>query len=527
MRRAVLIAAASTLALASAVPSFAQDRGQERARVDVAAQASERPARAIRFAAQPETTGTLVIVAGSEADLTTRGAALDEASRALALRALANAEFGYGLRDSLSLRGLGEWSEVLILGLPADASLLDHHTVGQRLGRTTQGGAGAVSIMAQGLGAEAASEIATGVGIGGYGFERYRSRDTAWGLTGDVVMVGAEGSVFAARGQALVDAMTLARDLSNEPANVIYPETFVARTRDAFAGLRGVEITVLDEPQMARLGMGALLSVGQGSARPSRMMVVRYRGAGAPEQPTVLAGKGITFDTGGISIKPNAGMGNMKMDMSGAANVMGATLALARQGAPVHVVAIAALAENMPSGTATRPGDIVRAMNGLTIEINSADAEGRMVLADAVAWADATLNPAVIVDIATLTGSVSGALGGEYAGLFSRHDTIAQQLQVASAATGEGLWRLPLHTSYAEDLRSPVADLRNGGGSGAGAGVGAHFIGAFVSEGRPWAHLDIANMAYTNSPTATGPEGSQGFGVRLLEQFARNFTPSE
>jgi leucyl aminopeptidase len=253
--------------------------------------------------------------------------------------------------------------------------------------------------------------------------------------------------------------------------------------------------------------------------------VVRYRGEGAPEGgPIALVGKGITFDTGGISIKPAAGMGNMKMDMSGAAAVTAAVLALARSGAPVDVVAVAALAENMPDGRAIRPGDVLSAMNGKTIEIINTDAEGRLVLADALVWTERNLQPAVLVDVATLTGSVGGALGDDYAGLFSRHDALADQLEAAGRATGEQLWRLPLNASHGADMSSTIADLKNTSDAGAGASTGAWFIGEFVSRDIPWAHLDIANMAWSGSGDWSAP-GSAGFSVRLLEQFVRDWRP--
>jgi leucyl aminopeptidase len=212
------------------------------------------------------------------------------------------------------------------------------------------------------------------------------------------------------------------------------------------------------------------------------------------------------------------------MDMSGAASVVGAVLALARAGAPVDVVAIAALAENMPDGRAIRPADVLTAYNGRTIEIISTDAEGRLVLADAMSWADATMNPAAIVDVATLTGAVGTALGDDYAGLFSRHDALADQLDAAGRATGEHLWRLPLHPTYARDTSSPIADIKNTGDGGAGAGTGAHFLGFFVRPQTPWAHLDIAGVDNV-SGDATRPGGSAGFGVRLLERFVREFRP--
>ena len=217
-------------------------------------------------------------------------------------------------------------------------------------------------------------------------------------------------------------------------------------------------------------------------------------------------------------------MGNMKMDMSGAASVVGAVLALAKAGAPVDVAAVAALAENRPDANAIRPGDVLTAMNGRTIEIISTDAEGRLVLADAVVWADTRLEPAAIVDVATLTGSVGGALGNDYAGLFSRHDALAEQLKTAGDATGERLWRLPLHPSYVAATSSPIADIKNSGEGGAGAGTGAHFIGYFARPETPWAHLDIANMAFGGANDVK-PAGSAGFSVRLLERFVRDFQP--
>jgi leucyl aminopeptidase len=383
--------------------------------------------------------------------------------------------------------------------------------------------------MAPLLSAEQAAHLATGMGIGTYRSNLYQASARTARPAAEVTIITPQAqaatTAYSSRGASLVEAMTWVRDISNEPANIIYPETFVDRARAAFGGLPGVTIEVLDVPAMERLGMGAILGVGRGSARPPRMLVIRYQGQGAPDGgPIALVGKGITFDTGGISIKAGAGMGNMKMDMSGAAAVVGSTLALARSAAPVSVVAVAALAENMPDGAATRPGDVLTAMNGKTIEIISTDAEGRLVLADAMVWAERNLAPSIIVDVATLTGAVGGALGDDYAGLFSRHEAAAEQIQAAAAATGEGVWRLPLHPSYAQDTSSTIADIKNTGDGGAGAGTGAWFIGEFVSREMPWVHLDIANMAY-GGPSDWKPAGSAGFGVRLLEQFVRDWKP--
>jgi leucyl aminopeptidase len=373
------------------------------------------------------------------------------------------------------------------------------------------------------------AEFAAGMGIGEYRSDLYRTAERDNAAMGPTRIhtdaAAAAESAYARRGAALVEAMAWTRDVSNEPGNAVYPETFVARARTAFAGVRGVQIQVLDVPAMERLGMGAILGVGRGSERPPRLLVVRYRGRGAPDgRPVVLVGKGITFDSGGLSLK-SGDMVNMRMDMSGAASVTGAVLALARAEAPVNVAAIAALAENMPDGAAIRPGDVLTAMNGKTIEVISTDAEGRLVLADALVWAERNLAPAAVVDVATLTGAVRGALGDEYAGLFSRHDALADQLEAAGRAVREPLWRLPLHDSYGADVSSTIADIKNGGGAaGAGAGTGAYFIGEFISRDIPWAHLDIANMAWSGA-NDWKPDGSAGFGVRLLERFVRDFQP--
>src|SRR5690606_1173223 len=295
------------------------------------------------------------------ADLATRGAFLGEAERGAITRALAADEFSYGSRATLTLRGIGEWDKIVIIGLGEGAEARDYQRAGAALGRSLLGEDGPITFVASGVAAEATAEFATGLGIGEYRSDLYNTSERPASLAGTrIVADGAEArALYEQRGRALVEAMAFARDLSNEPANVVYPESFVARTRAAFAGVQGVSIQVLDERQMERLGMGAILSVGQGSERPPCLLVVRYRGRTGEGGPIVLAGKGITFDSGGLSIKGANNMGDMKMDMSGAAAVTGAVLALARQRAPVDVVAIAALAENMPDGGASRPGDVV------------------------------------------------------------------------------------------------------------------------------------------------------------------------
>jgi leucyl aminopeptidase len=533
MNRTILLSGIAAITLGIAGASQAQST-----RADRAATAGLPPAaavsspNAVQFAtAMPaDASGSLVLPLAASSDLAQRAGALDAATRDAINRALTSAEFKYGAGKTLSLRGIGNWSRILIVGLGATANAADVQTAGAVAGRALMQEAGAVTVLTEGLSPAQGNDFATGMGLGEYRSDLYRTAERQPTARGATTLVGgnanAAQALYQAQGRALVDAMLWARDISNEPANVVYPQVFVERARAAFSGIRGVTIEVLDEVAMQRLGMGAILGVGRGSERPPRMLIIRYRGQGAPATgPVVLAGKGITFDSGGISIKPSTNMGNMKFDMAGAASVTGAVLSLARSGAPVDVVAIAALAENMPGGSAIRPGDVLRAMNGRTIEIGSTDAEGRLVLADALSYAQAQLRPAAVVDVATLTGAVGGALGNEYAGLFSRHPALAAQLTTAGSATGEELWQLPLHPSYAEDTGSTIADLKNGGGSGAGAGVGAYFIGEFVNRTTPWAHIDMANVGWNTSATDRSPAGAAGWGVRLLDRFVRDFAP--
>jgi leucyl aminopeptidase len=494
-------------------------------------------ARPIAFANEAPRSGALVLPLAGKADLAAHASLLDGAARAAVERALDAAEFDFAQRSVLQLRGIGPWSQLLIIGAGSEAlSAKALQDIGGLAAQQTAGAKGPVSLIASGLRSDAgsaAAQIALGAELGGYTFDRYKSVDpakpAAAGRDAPLTIVSQAGrnaeAEYSRQGRHLAEATRLARDLIREPANVIYPEAFVARVRESLTGVRGVTVTVLDVPAMERLGMGSILSVGKGSVRPPRMMIVEYKGPGAQGAPVVLAGKGITFDSGGISLKAGTGMWAMKGDMAGAASAVSAVVSLAKSQAPVNVVGIAALAENMPSGGASRPGDVVKAVNGKTIEILNTDAEGRLVLADAVAYAEQRYRPAAIVDIATLTGSVIGALGDEYAGLFSRSDALADQLTAAGRATGEELWRLPLHPNYAKDMESKIADIKNVvEGGGPGAGLGAHFIGYFV-ERTPWAHLDVAGADSSNGKDPTVPEGFAGFGVRLLDRFVRDFRP--
>jgi leucyl aminopeptidase len=331
------------------------------------------------------------------------------------------------------------------------------------------------------------------------------------------------GPVEARRRYAPLDSIAqgvfLARDLVSEPANVIYPETLAQQARTL--AKHGVKVEVLDKRQMKTLGMGALLGVAQGSVQDPRLVVMRWNGAKGKGggQPLAFLGKGVTFDTGGISIKPSKGMEDMKWDMAGAATVIGLMKALALRKAKVDVVGVVGLVENMPSGNAQRPGDVVKSMSGQTVEVINTDAEGRLVLADALWYTQQRFKPRFMVDLATLTGAIIVALGHHQAGMFANDDKLADRLRSAGEAVNERLWRMPLGPEYDKQLTSQIADMKNiSDGGGAGSITAAQFLQRFVND-VPWAHLDIAGTAWSGKDAPTTPKGATAFGVRLLDQF--------
>jgi leucyl aminopeptidase len=317
---------------------------------------------------------------------------------------------------------------------------------------------------------------------------------------------------------ALADAVSFARDLVSEPANILYPAEFARRVKDLEE--LGLKVEILGEAEMTDLGMGSLLGVGQGSVRESQLVVIRWNGAAHPDaQPVAFVGKGVCFDTGGISIKPADGMEDMKWDMGGAAAVAGLMHVLAGRKARVNAVGILGLVENMPDGAAQRPGDVVTSMSGQTIEIINTDAEGRLVLADALWYCEQRFKPKFIVDLATLTGAIIISLGNDYAGCFSNDDALAANLLAAAGETGEPLWRMPLPEAYNKQIDSMIADVKNTGGRAGGSITAALFLQKFVKS-TPWAHLDIASTAWKKpSSVPTIPEGATGYGVRLLNRM--------
>ncbi|NLT72676.1 MAG: leucyl aminopeptidase [Chloroflexi bacterium] len=320
-------------------------------------------------------------------------------------------------------------------------------------------------------------------------------------------------------GQAIADAVCFTRDLVNEPANRMTPTNLAQAAVDMAAG-SGLICRVLGPQEMRELGMGALLGVAQGSREEPRFVVLEHEGGRPGDRPCVIVGKGITFDSGGISIKPSAGMERMKDDMAGAAATMGAMRAIAEIALPVHVIGLVAATENLPSGTAIKPGDVLHTLSGLSVEIISTDAEGRLVLADALGYAE-RLGPAAVVDLATLTGGCVVALGDVAAGLMGNDQPLVDALRLAGDETGELVWQLPLFEPYAEQIKSDVADLKNSGGRGASAITAAKFLERFA-QGSRWAHLDIAGMAYAEETKHYVPKGATGFGVRLLVSWLRS-----
>jgi leucyl aminopeptidase len=374
--------------------------------------------------------------------------------------------------------------------------------------------------------ADQACELALGVRLRGYTFDRYKTKRKDGDDKPRTVKIEI-GVADVARARAawtakagLADGVVLARDLINEPANVLYPIEF-ARRAGALKRL-GVAVEVLDVKEMKRLGMGALLGVGQGSRQDSRLVVMRWNGGKRDAAPVAFIGKGVCFDTGGISIKPAAGMEDMKGDMAGAACVVGLMQALAVRKARVNALGAIGLVENMPDGNAQRPGDIVKTMSGQTIEIINTDAEGRLVLADVLHYVNTKYKPKFMVNLATLTGAIMVALGQEYAGMFANDDKLAERLAKAGEASGERVWRMPLGPEYDKMIDSKFADMKNTGGRWGGAITAAQLLQRFVGK-TPWAHLDIAGTALGSPQTEINKSWSAGWGVQLLDRLVEDY----
>jgi leucyl aminopeptidase len=381
---------------------------------------------------------------------------------------------------------------------------------------------GVIDLTGLGFDADSAARVGLAAALRAWRYDRYRTKlkDKQKPTLDEVVIVGGgngAGQRYEQRWAPVYEGVSLTRELVTEPANIIYPETFVERVRASLEGT-GIEIEVLDRAAMEKLGMGALLGVAQGSAREGRLLVLRWNGGGQG-QPVAFVGKGVTFDTGGISIKPAAGMEAMKWDMGGAGAVAGAMKAIALRKAKANIVGICGLVENMPGGNAQRPGDVVTTMSGQTVEVINTDAEGRLVLADAVTYVQKNYNPSTIIDLATLTGAILISLGHEWAGLFSNNDELAGQLQQVGENSGDRLWRMPLGEPFDRLIDSPIADMKNVGPREGGSITAAQFIQRFIENGVRWAHVDMAGKAWSDKPGTTYDKGATGFGVRLLDEY--------
>ena len=482
---------------------------------------------------QPPSSGSAVLLTDGNLKLGARSAALEAAAGGRFARAAAAAKFrGKGMKSLQLLTPAGvELDRLVFVGL-GDAGKLKRQDW-LKLGGTvaaTAGGTGEVTVLLERpdgkpVSATEAADVALGIVLRSYSFEKYKTKKKEEDETPKerrfIIATANASAAERAWGvaSAVAEGVTFARDLVNEPANSLGPVEFSEQLK-GLAKL-GVEVRVLGEGELRKQNMGALLGVAQGSERPPRVVVMRWRGGRQKDAPVAFVGKGVVFDTGGISIKPAAGMEDMKGDMGGAAAVSGVMRTLALRKAKANAVGIVGLVENMPDGKAQRPGDIVTSMSGQTIEVINTDAEGRLVLADLLTYVQKREKPAAIIDLATLTGAILVALGNQYAGLFCNNDSLAEELSKAGEESGEKVWRMPLGSEYDKLIDSKVADMKNIGGRNAGAITGAQFIQRFVDNDTPWAHVDVAGTAMGSPANETNQSWGSGWGVRLLDEFVR------
>ena len=490
----------------------------------------------IEFAPQLPRAGALVVLVTDDSTLSPTALRLEKATRGALKRAIGASRFTGARDQSLTIHApQGQSLSRIVLagiGKPELFDALAAESLGSRItAELALSGEKAVAVAADAMPkmkakpAELAAHLALGAMLRSYRFDKYRTKQkptdkpSLQGLTVVTPEAQAARALFGPQSK-VGEAVFMTRDLVSEPANVIYPETLAreAQTLKRF----GVRIDVLDVAQMKRLGMGALLGVGLGSARPPRLVAMRWEGAprARDRRPIAFIGKGVTFDTGGISIKPAASMEDMKWDMGGAGVVIGLMRALAARKAKVNAVGIVGLVENMPSANAQRPGDVVHTMSGQTIEVINTDAEGRLVLSDAMWYCQDRFKPHTMIDLATLTGAIIVALGHEHAGLFANDDELVGRLIAAGKSVGEKLWHMPLGEAYDKDINSDIADMKNVGAGRAGGSItAAQLLKRFVQDGVKWAHLDIAGVTWTTKDRPTTPKGATAFGLRLLDRL--------
>ena len=487
----------------------------------------------VEFSTFPKAlSGNVAVFVAAEKQLLATAKSLDQQAGGALERAIVASRFTGAKGQSLTVLGQEKIGRLLLLGV-GKARELDARSAeslgGQVVADANAAGQKTVTVVVDPVKGtrlspgEVAARIALGARLRAYRFDKYKTKEKPeQKLSLEKIIVAVSAVADARRAYArlepTVDAVFFTRDLVSEPANVLYPVEFARRAREL--GKLGVKIDILGEAEIKKLGMGALLGVGQGSERESQLLVMRWMNGPKNQAPVALIGKGVCFDTGGISIKPAGGMEDMKWDMGGAGAVTGAMMLLAARKARANVVGVCALVENMPDGNAQRPGDVVKTMSGQTVEVINTDAEGRLILCDAMWYAQEKFKPQAMVELSTLTGAIIVSLGHERAGLFSNNTALSNKLRAAGSEVGEKLWRMPLGPKYDKLIDSDIADMRNvSTGRDGGSITAAQFLQRFVQEGVAWAHLDIAGMAWSTKGNDTVPKGATAYGVRLLDRW--------
>ena len=471
--------------------------------------------------------GDIVIIATSS-DLIGKSAEIDKFVNNQISIALSKHEFSGDFGNALIFNAISPFHKVTIIGAGTEElNKRKLHDLGGHIASKSEGN---TVVIAEDLNTNvlaAGAHIAKGFALKNYKFEKYKYKadSTKNDLkTLPIIMHVNEPDKSDQNYHNdlvhVVEGTYLARDLGTEPGNIIYPDTFIERVLPKFSNVQNIKIHIMKEDEIRREGMGVLLGTARGSIHDARMLIIEYNGAEKEKAPLALVGKGITFDTGGITLKQNSGMWYMKSDLSGAAAVAGTLLASSKRGENINIVGLMPLSENMPAADAIRPGDVLKSMGGKTIEIGSTDAEGRLQLADAVQYAQKYFNPYMLLDIATLTGSASSAMGSDYGAVLTRDWDLSMRMMKIGKNSGEDVWPLPLNEGHFEQIKSNIADIVSTAGR-PGASIGAAVIGTFVDENLPWVHLDIAGVDWRDSPTPTTPKGHAGWGVRFMNELIR------
>ena len=473
-----------------------------------------------------DTQNHVTLFVGTDGELTGAAADINEKTEGRLESAMNDAAFSGKFGKKLHLYGMSPFTRVTLIGTGDDS--LTVRQLRDLGGHTAQASDHEknLSVMVDGLNTtveSAAAQMAMGYQLGSYSFTKYKQDakdiDRIVAFHSDASSDAEE--LFTSDLGHVATGVNFARDMGTEPGNAIYPESFAQGVRELFKGVPGAKVEVMGLNEMRRRNMGGLMGVGKGSIHDPRLVVVTYMGGDRNEDPVALVGKGITFDTGGISLKPNSGQWLMKSDLSGAAAVAGTLYAAAKRRANVNVVGIMGMAENMPAEDAIRPGDVLTTMSGKTIEVMSTDAEGRLVLADAVTYAQEDYDPRLVLNIATLTGSAARAMGDDYAAIISRDWDLSEHMMRIGTEAGEDVWPLPLNDNHFKAIKSDIADIKSTAGA-PGASIGGAVVGTFIDEDQPWVHLDIAGVDWLDSGIPTTPKGHAGWGVRFMDAVLRD-----